>query len=110
MITIVSPGTIGITESRNATAKMMRRNHQFAEKSANQSIASLSASLASEKMLAMTAASIAAPYDPPVGSRQGRRLRADDQMIGAGATDGCSPRIAVLMPFTKIDSQDTYSS
>ena len=41
MITIVSPGTIGMTESRKAMAKMISRNHQFAEKSASQLVSSV---------------------------------------------------------------------
>ena len=53
MMTIVSLGTIGTIESKNATPKMIARKYQFEEKSASQSEASVNT-------LARTAASIAA--------------------------------------------------
>ena len=98
MITVVSLGTIGITESSKATTKMTARNHGSAE-------SSLSSPISGVEMV------------EPIGENPERRQRASPQATGqarerqpgCGATDGWKPAIAIRIPISKIAPQSTYS-
>src|SRR4029079_16971986 len=123
MITIVSPGTIGITESRNATPKMISRNHQWAEKSASQLVRSVNRLAASEKMLATSAASIPARYGAArpllasarcVDGRSADRRRGDRRMQSAdrgvhAVHEDRLPRHALVGDAVELEADDAVA-
>ena len=87
MITVVSPGTTGKTESRNATVKMTSRNHQLDETLSIQSVTSL-------MMLATMVPRRYPSESATTALRSGRPMQRRDPRIDRGAfTDVCAATV-----------------